>query len=586
MTIEMKSKLPFMTESGNDYQQTVTIGSFANGRSYNSFDDNFSEVAREFEASGVSVNEDAHKIIKDDHLYSTYKQGILTPLMEYTQDKTFDEVGNMAALYDQVDAMMDNRREMLIRESTTVGQLLPIKMIDFPLIVKDHLKNVIKDVMQCEVTKSPLIKKQIQHTWIVDKQTKERYEYPQCFYRNEWKKIYDAGKGHKINNTPVALPVFNYNIIENLVDDVAIPEREKISFNTKIVKVLLADGTEIPVDMRINLSDGSWLGGLLVNKKVTNAAGEEILVNDCITGNVDFINNTMSVSSASGEVVSVVLDGYLSNDLNERAVTFDYSREEREWKIEDGHRADIPYSIEDLEDAKALLDLDLYKMTYTNLSEYLVNMEDANGLAFLDEEFEKYDGVVVDPLNFDGFIKHQEFDCDSTIATTALPCEYIEKQLKFLIDRFIIDIADTAKLEDLTFVIYGNPRYVSLLGDTVNWVVKNGDSIGGVKLTYSYGIMNSGGVKVQVVSSDKIMAETHRGLKLIPYPTHENKLTYKHYKYTTHILTAANSAYKDPDRPGGSYTNIVGVSRYTNASLQGIQGHIKFLNEEQYIKID
>ena len=158
--------------------------------------------------------------------------------------------------------------------------------------------------------------------------------------------------------------------------------------------------------------------------------------------------------------------------------------------------------------------------------------------------------------------------------------------LKFKIDRFVIDIADTAKLEDLTFVIYGNPRYVSLLGPSVNWVVKNGDSVGGVKLTYSYGIMNSGGVKIQVISSDKIDAATHKGLRVIPYPTHENKMTYKHYKYTTHILTAANSAYKDPDRPGGSYTNIVGISRYTNAGLQGIQGHINFANEEQYITLD
>lgn len=578
-----KTKLPFMTESGSDFHSTDTIGSFSNGDTYNSFDSNFDKMAADFKAVQLNINEDAQQIIKDADIFAKYKEQLLKPIMESCDNLTWEENGNVAGLYDQISAMMDNRRDMLIRESTTVGQLLPIKMIDFPLMVKDHLKNVIKDIMQCEVTKSPLIKKQIQHTWIVDKETNEKYEYPQCFYRNEAKKIFDAGKGPKLKDTPVTLPVFNYDIIDNLTD-VAIPEREKISFNTKIVKGVLEDGTEIALDMRINMSDGSWLGGI-VNQKVKLKNGTEELIQDCLTGNVDFMTNTMSLSSANAKIVSVVLQGYLSNDKNERGITFDYSREEREWKIEDGHRADIPYSIEDLEDAKALLDLDLYKMTYNNLSEYMVNMEDADGLNFMDDEYAKTKGLTLDPLEWNGFVKEQNFDCDSTIATTALPCEYIEKMLKFLIDRFVIDIADTAKLEDLTFVIYGNPRYISLLGDSVNWVVRNGDSVGGVKLTYSYGVMNSGGVKVQVVSSDKINVPDHKGLRVVPYPTHDTKMTYKHWKYTTHIFTAANSAYRDPDRPGGSYTNIMGVSRYTNAALQGIQGQINFVNEDQYITI-
>ena len=52
----------------------------------------------------------------------------------------------------------------------------------------------------------------------------------------------------------------------------------------------------------------------------------------------------------------------------------------------------------------------------------------------------------------------------------------------------VIDICDTAKIENMSFVIYGNPRYISLLDPEVNWVVKAGDSVGGVKLNYSYGI--------------------------------------------------------------------------------------------------
>lgn len=578
-----RNVLPFMTESG-DRVETITIGSFNNGNSYNSFDNHFTETKNLLETVGVNIMEDAQNIIKDDGVWNQYRDELIRPIMEDCAERTFEDWGSQANLGQQISQMMDNRRSQLIKESVS-AQLLPIKLVDFPLIVFEHLKNVIKDIMQCEVVNTIDIKKQIQYTWIVDKQTKKRYEYPQCFYRNQYKEIFDAGKGLKIKEDPVNLPLFGYDIVKNLVDGVAVPEREKISINTKIVKVVIGEGenaVEVPVDMRINLADGNWLGGIL-DTKVTAKDGSEIEVKDCLTGHVDFMTNQVSVSSASGQVKAVVFQGYLSNDLNERAVTFDYSREERTWKIEDGHRADIPYSIEDLEDAKALLDLDLYKMTYTNLSEYLVNMEDADGLGWMNDEFDRFEGTTLDPLEFNGFVKHMPFDCESGYTTTALPCEYIETMLKFVIDRFIIDISDTAKLEDLTFVIYGNPRYVSLLGDKVNWVVKNGDSVGGVKLTYSYGIMNCGGVRVQVVSSDKIIAQNFKGLRVVPYPTSKTRMTFKHWKFTTHILT--NSGYKDPDRPGGSYTNIVGMSRYTNAGLQEIQGHVDFVNEDSWIKV-
>ena len=58
--------------------------------------------------------------------------------------------------------------------------------------------------------------------------------------------------------------------------------------------------------------------------------------------------------SLQSETISIEL-GYLSNELNERAVTFDYAREEREWKIEDGMRADVPYSLEELEHFRKIL---------------------------------------------------------------------------------------------------------------------------------------------------------------------------------------------------------------------------------------
>jgi hypothetical protein len=134
--------------------------------------------------------------------------------------------------------------------------------------------------------------------------------------------------------------------------------------------------------------------------------------------------------------------------------------------------------------------------------------------------------------------------------------------LKFAIDGLIIDIADNAKLEDMTFVIYGNPRYIRLLNAYVNWVTRPGSTSNGVKLDYSYGIMTSGDVKVQVVATKKVNAKydaeakLHQGLRIIPFPLDRSAMTFKHYKYTTHILTAQNSAYRSPSRSSGGSINI------------------------------
>jgi hypothetical protein len=155
----------------------------------------------------------------------------------------------------------------------------------------------------------------------------------------------------------------------------------------------------------------------------------------------------------------------------------------------------------------------------------------------------------------------------------------------------IIDIADKAKLEDMTFVIYGNPRFISFLDPVVNWVTRPGSTMNGVKLDYGYGIMSSGDVKVQVVSTKKVNAEydddakLYSGVRIIPFPLSKEQFTFKHYKYTTHILTSQNSAYRDANLPGGSMTYILGTSRYTNAAIQGIQAQLKIANAEEYVTL-
>lgn len=572
----MNNHLSFLTESSKNFVETPTIGGFSAGSSKNTFDAVFEQAYHNLMEKNIDPMLDVNTIIQNQPIYESYKETLLSQLKDDCDAMADRADGTRyATLYEQTEALLDNCVADMIQESTRVGQLLPIKTVDFPVLIKQNLALATKDIIQTEVTKSPVIKKHIERRWVVDPKTGKRWEYPQCFFKDEFMEIYNAGKGLPIKDTAVDITAgkcFNYNIPAKLTDS-ADPTREHITFDLKIVSanVTFDDGAkDIPLEMRINMSDGTWLGGQIKDKDGN--------IVDVITGTVDFLTNNVCLSSAAGKVNSVKFGGYLSNEANERTVTWDRTREEHEWKIEDGFRVDVPYSLEELEDTKALMDMDLYKLTYNDLSDILVQMEDSQILKYLDEQYDKYKGVELDPLGFNPFIREQEFDCDSKTQTVALQSEYIQKMLKFWIDRFVIDICDSAKIEDMTFVCYGNPRYISLLDPEVNWVVKSGDSVGGVKANYSYGIMNAAGMKIQVVSTYKYSNRDTRKLRFIPYPLNDSQFTFKHYKYTTHILTAQNSGYRSSTLPGGSMTYLMGTTRNTTCTIQGIQGSMSFKN--------
>ena len=586
--------LSFLTESTQGFVDTETVGRFHNSSNNNSFDAVFESAASDFMAGGIDIKMDINQMIHSPNKMAEFKESVLEPLRLAAETESPEAYGHARSCYEAVDAMWDNCVTDFIKESQSVSSLLPIKTLDLPILVKQHIKAAAKDIVQTEVAKSPVIKKHIERTYVVDNKTNKRWEYPRCFFDGTYTEFFEAGSGVKIEfRTPLEMPKFEFDIIDELSKEPnknVLKDHDKLSYDVKITNVYDEDGNKYPVDWKFSITDGRLLDGV-VNVTVPQTGSsltKDTILSDRITGYIDFATGLMSVSSCAGVIKKFDLGGYCSNENNERHVSLQYAREEKQFFIKDGFRMNVPYSVEQLEDAKALLDIDLYKKTYDNLSDIHTEVEDSNILKFLDEQYDKYNGVEVDVLGFNSFVKNPEFDCDhAAYNTVALRSEYIERELKFMVDRAVIDLADTAKIENMTFVIYGNPRYVSLLGDNVKWVVRSGDSLGGVKLNYSYGIMNSGDVKIQVVSACKIPEKIKQSdgkmkenntLRIIPFPIDAELFTFKHYKYATHILTTANSGYRAPDLPGGSMTNIMATVRCTTEAIQGIQAKMTLKN--------
>mgnify|MGYP003531014180 FL=1 len=599
----MNTMIPFFESTDPDFKATETVGSFNSANRANSFDSVYTEACENMlqrhstKMNGGFLTADA---LSNPAIVSDFRSDMLAPFEESANQLSdamkarygegADDLGNAASLYDQLGKLFDNKIAQFTEEAS-VGQLLPIKAIDFPIMMKTQVKQSFKDVVNEEITPNVVIKKQIEHKIVYSKQDpKKRWEYPQCFFNDDFKEMMEAGRGTKLKSDAVALPLYNYDIIGELTD-APIPSRERLVFDVKIesVEVAATDTAHagsvpnvviaLPTPITVNLADGSWVGGKL-NLDYTDEEGHTKHLDDCITGMIDWTTYTTTLTAANGKVVAVHFTGRLSNEGNENTVRFAYQREDREFKVAEGFKADSAYTLEELQEHKALLDMDLYTKTYNDLCMLITDMADSDGFDWLDREKAKYDGLDLDPLQWQPMVKKTEFNCDSTIATVALPCEYIAKQLKFKIDRFLIDIADDVKMNNLKFVIYGNPRYISLIDPSVKWVFRSGDRVGGVELDYSYGVMTSGETSVYVVSSKKINPVKNQCLRIIPFAPNGETITFKRYKFSTDIVTAKDSAYRDTERAGGSQTYVWGTSRYADVSIQGIQGEIDFKNAD------
>lgn len=580
----------FFMESDSNFAPTATVGSFNGVNSASSFETIFEEACDRFKQANRMDFMDAFltpQVLKSENMVAGFKNDLLNQLHNDV-DAFTEDAGHASTLYDQVSSLFDNKIDQLITESANVGTLMPIKTIDFPLLVKNQIKRSFKDVVNEEVTPDVIVKKRIEHTLVYDKKDPSKtWEYPQCFYNDSFAEMMKAGQGVSLDTKAVTLPIFQYNIIDELTEAV-VPASQRLVFDITIDKVEDKDGNVITLraPMQVNLADGAWVGGKISQKYKATAGdhvGEELTINDVITGFMDWDTSTCTITSANtGEdgVKKIHFNGKLSNEGNEHALRTRYVQEDKEWKVGEGTKVDASYTLEELQEHKALLNMDMYQKSYNDLVNLLSDMEDSDGYQFLDDQFTRYDGIDFDPLGWNPMVMKTTFNCDSTIATVALQSEYIAKELKFKIDRFVIDIADTVKLDNMNFVIWGNPRYISLLDPYVKWVFRQGDSVGGVKLDYSYGVMTSGDVKIYVVSSKKINHKTHSTLRLLPFVTDNQTITFKRYKFSTDVVTSDKSAYKDTERAGGSQTYVWGASRYVDVALQAIQGEVGFENAD------
>lgn len=598
------------------------------------FDERFEEAANKINAGyGINIRRDAKRMIDNPEVMREYKTEFLEPILSEIKNypvNTEAERLHMESVADQLDKAWDaSKNAFLIQESYNVANYLPLSTLDFPALVKQYIKFLGKDLIPVQTASSTNIEQRIFVKYLVNNQTGEEYETPAIYFKRDengekvWKKLWNAGKGYRINDKqPILLSTIyaaqnkKYSLFNWLLDDSDQPltitpnvrTRLSYDFNIRYVqydgKKVMLPGQGISIDVQ---NGGTFLnGGITENMKLavvdttTNLpTGETVSFSDRLSGIVDFIKGTITASSC-GQITGIYVDGRVSNETNMRTIGFREYPEIRKFLISDGCRFQLPFTVEDFAEANASLNFNLYNRLVQELVTAQEMFEDESILEFLDHEFEKYNGYDSDVWNLESYTATEYADLDPCAITRNFagnPWEYRTDAINNAINSVIYELCDRGKMDNLGFVIYANPKCARLLKNYVRWTVQKSTEIGGVQMNHAFGVLTDSDVPIRVVSSNRVDAYTtipayqdgatqgqvsrEYFFKIVAYPMDKFHISYKHLRFARHLTNSPeNAAYADANNPGGAAVLVTTSSQYKTIGIQGIQGRVICKNSE------
>ena len=594
----MNGNLSWFYESANNLNRdelgpATTFGSLvaADGEGIRSFDEHFENLCGKYkDAVGLDIKRDFGNMINDSNFMEQYKTDLLKPVIEAYENMSPNDP-HTAAVGKEVTKFWDNKVKQYT-ESAALTQYLPISTLEFPVLVKQAFSSILKDIIEVESVKSPIISKHIRTTFLVDNNTGEEYEYPKCMFDGTWEKIWNAAKGHKIRNDIVPFTdgrLWKYDIITGLTDGT--PGVDQLSFAFKIVTIQV--GNEIiPLPGNGITIEFSTKGTLLNGDLDFEYKG--IHVEDTLGGQVNFKDATISISSTSGQVTGVGFEGYLSNEKNLRNVSVREKRDIIRYTIEDGPRWNMPFSIEQIEDAAALLDINYYNRMVDEITKTQEMEECMTVIKFLLDEHDKFNNIETDTWKLESTARTFFVDLDPQSMVKNFggdPIQYMTNVTQFKISSIIYQLSELTKLDDLSFIIVGNPMATKIISPFVNWKQTNGTTIGGIKVNGSYGFATDIGANIRVVGSNLYDAYTvdpdpetgnrELVLHIYAYPTSDDHVSFRHLRYSSHLMSHPNAAYQSTQAPGGAFQVVTATSRFKTFSVQGISADLVLRNSNR-----
>ena len=204
------------------------------------FDKNFQETVTDLQNTfnGINVMRDAKKMMDNPEIMQEYKVQMLDPILEEIRTAAADandpgEKFHLESVADQLEnSWEESKKSFLVQESYNTATYLPLSTLDFPALIKQYIRFLGKDIIPVQTASSTNIEQRIFVKYLVNNQTGEEYEVPKVYWQKEadgtptWKKLWNAGKGIRINDKePIMLediknaPGKKYDMFNHLLQD-------------------------------------------------------------------------------------------------------------------------------------------------------------------------------------------------------------------------------------------------------------------------------------------------------------------------------------------------------------------------------
>lgn len=538
-----------------DGQAGRVIGSFVQEKDTD-FKNGVLSLMEGFRAAySMDACDDFMKIMKNDTLNEQYKEGLIGDILAEGFEDPY-----LAMMPEKLEQLYENSRTNIIEESYGVSTMSPIVSYSLPILKKSFLQCNAKDIVMTEVASKPVVKIAFERKFLRDKKG-AKYYIPEVFYNDEYKKVSQLAKGKEINGDWHTQPMQDLPLLTLSGGTIEARDEFALDFHICALKMQINEQEHIEeVDIKPDLgANNSFVYRVSAEKDGHKV--EEIL-----SGSVDFYHGTVSISSTGKAIKAVKFGGHLSNQNNVESLDLGRERETKHWHIGEGERLNSGFTIEKIKDMKAMLNIDVVPEIIADMSTVLTQFEDSTVLSFVKESLERWKDKKQLPWGYsEGFVETAKFNCvpDHGMLTQS---DWIEKELKFRIDRLVGKLKTKLKTQDIMFTLFAHPNNIELLSSSVNWLFDEATKVGGVQLDYRFGVMTTNRCRIHVVSSLKV--DEAEGLRIIAQPTTAEHITFKHYKYSLNI----ENNYRNAQTP--LTPNIMATHRHMTKEVLPVQAQL------------
>lgn len=488
---------------------------------------------------------------------------------------------------ERMEQLLENSMRSIASESAMLGYA-PIVAYNPFFLKKQWISCIFKDVLMTEVPQSPLINIAFEKRYLKDQQG-NLYPIPEVNYDDEiMQKLVDESTGMKISSTPFDITEFKPAV--NILQQKYVPglpsagstkdPTAELTADFHISKVYMKDSEsnehEVPCYIRVDVTTHQFINGH-VKYDVLDTDGKTVkeTLEDNVIGNVDFRSGKALIMCESDIVTKVVLAGKIANRWNNRSLDVVREVERLEFNMpESGPRLNAAVTVEEASDALALQKVDVIADNVDVMGRTLAEFEDFEIRTFLEESYNAQELAGIGPHGYEKMTVTGGFDALPYEGFTNNVTDWMRDSREYF-ERILEELKDKLKCPKIAVTVVCHPSLVRFLHDGITWVFKNNETdVGGMKISYSFGVYTSVEDNVHIITTRYMKKE--QGLKFILIPLTSELITYKHYKYNCII----DRNYRNP-----IYTlvpNIMCTQRTLTFEVLPVQGKMTIDGRELF----